>query len=227
MTEKSLLQVPPELTIIFGDDGFGVYDLRTTGGPYIEPPAPDTQPPAAPALTLYSQRDERWRYTYYAGGETFGSAGCYTVAVAMMLSLAGYTDTPPVVAEKLRAAGCYVGAMLAHPDRIPNAYPLMRYDGPVDVSKDGPLRWHDGGADIARFNEELAKGPIIAEFDFIPATAEFNQHFVVALRYTDDGKDLVIADPWDGTETRLMLRYAQSSWELKRALFGVRLLRVK
>jgi len=181
----------------------------------------------APGLTLYSQRDPRWRNLVYAGGMTFGKAGCYVTAVAMILSLAGYTDDPPTVAAKLREAGCFSGALLGRPDRIPDAYPRMRYDGPVDVSHDGPLRWHHGAADMKRFKAELAKGPCIFEADFIPITAKFNQHFCVAERFTPDGKDLIIADPWDGTRTRLLERYAQDHWDLSRALYGMRLLRIK
>lgn len=181
--------------------------------------------PPPSQITLYSQRDSRWRNEVYAGGMTFGKAGCYTVAVAMILSLAGYTDTPPMVAANLRAAGCFSGALLGRPDRIPNAYPLMRYDGPIDVSQDGPLRWHDGRADMARIQQELAQGSIIMEADFIPPTAKFNQHFFVAEGFTPDGKDLIICDPYDGVRTKLLERYAKDSWNLARAVYGLRLLR--
>lgn len=178
-------------------------------------------------LPLYSQRDPRWRNKVYAGGMTFKAAGCYVTSVAMMLGLAGYTDDPPTVAAKLCKVGCFSGALLGRPDRIPAVYPLMRYDGPVSVGKDGPLRWHHGEADMKRVKKELDKGPCIIEVDFIPPTAKFNQHFVVAERFTADDKDLVIADPWDGTRTRLLERYAQDHWDLKRAIYGMRLLRVK
>jgi hypothetical protein len=179
-----------------------------------------------PELTLYSQRDPRWRDEVYAGGMTFGQAGCYVTSVAMILSLAGYTDTPPEVAAKLREAGCFSGALLGRPDRIPDAYPLMRYDGPVDVSRDGPLRWHHGFADMERVALELEAGPVIMEADFIVATKKFNQHFVVAEAMTEDGDDIFIADPWDGSATRLLERYAQGTWSLERTVYGLRLLRV-
>jgi len=171
------------------------------------------------SVMLYSQRDPRWRNLIYAGGLTFAAAGCYVTAVAMILSLAGYGDEPPIVAAKLREAGCFSGALLTRPDGIPAAYPTMRYDGAV--------LWHKVAADLEKFKAELSKGPVIIEVDFVPPTAKFNQHFVVAERLTSDGNDLVIADPWDGTRTKLLERYAKDSWDLGRALYGMRLLRVK
>lgn len=179
-------------------------------------------------MILWSQRDPRWRNQVYAGNTTFGTAGCYVVCVAMMISLAGYTDDPPTVAQKLRDANCFSGNLLTRPDRIPDAYPRMRYDGPVDVSKDGELRWHNRRLtddDWTRFCQELEQGALIMEVDFNPASTEFNQHFVIAETLTPDKNDIIIADPWDGAATRLLERYAQDHWDLRRAIYGVRLLR--
>lgn len=196
--------------------------------PGVDPsPGPQIPPPPHPSLTLYSQRDPRWKDLIYAGDKRHGTDGCYVSAVAMILSLAGYADSPVVVAEKLRNVGAFSGAFLSKPEKIPDAYPLMRYDGPFDVSRDGPLRWHDGSCDLPRFMQELESGPLIMEVDFKHQTQEFNQHFVVAVRALDEGRDILIADPWDGTETRLMQRYAGADWDLKRTIYGVRLLRVK
>ena len=171
-----------------------------------------------PSLTLYSQRDPRWRNLVYAGGLTFAAAGCYVTAVAMVLSLAGYEDDPPAVAAKLRKAGCFSGALLTRPDKIPQAYPLMRYDGAA--------LWHKVAADMEEFKIELSKGSMIIEVDYQPG-GPFNQHFVLCLGWADDGKDLIIADPWDGVKTKLLTRYAQDHWDLGRALYGMRLLRAK
>jgi len=184
------------------------------------------QEPQPAMLTLYSMRDPRWRDLEYAGGVTFATAGCYVVAVAVVLSLAGYTDDPPEVARKLRDAGCFGGANLSRLSYIVDAYPLMRYDGPIDASKDGPLRWHDCPADLERLRIELEQGPVIIEADFVTVTPAFNQHFCVALGFTDTGDDIWIADPWDGSETLLLERYAQDHWDLARAVYGVRLLRI-
>lgn len=176
----------------------------------------------APPLTvyemaLYSQRDARWRDREFAGGMTFGQAGCYVACVAMVISRAGYIDDPPLVAGKMAAAGCFSGAYLAYPERIITCYPKILYAGALD--------WRNKPADLGRLKAELAKGPVICEVDFTPGGV-LNQHFVVVERFTTDDADLEIADPWDGSRTRLMQRYALANWNVARALFGARLLRI-
>lgn len=183
----------------------------------------ELQPDTA-LITPYSQRDPRWIDLEFAPGVKFGTDGCYVTAVTMITSLAGYHDTPPTVALKLHAAGCFTGAYLSRATLIPQAYPNLRYDGPNFVSRDGPLRWHKCDADVERFRAELAKGPVIAEIDYHPG-GKFNQHFVVVEDWAPDGEDLCIIDPWDGAYTRLMQRYGRPEWTLERALYGVRLLR--
>lgn len=181
----------------------------------------------------YSQRDPRWAQQIYAGGVTFQGGGCYVVSVTNLLHYIGYDDDPPTVASKLRDAGCFEGPNLSHPDLIPTAYPKSRYDGPVDVSQDGPLRWHNRAADMDRVWAELAKGPIIAEVDFRPSTAEYNQHLVVIESWNQEaGDDVIIIDPWDGARVALLERYALTWFvllghprALKNAICGLRLLR--
>lgn len=171
-------------------------------------------------MAPYSQRDPRWRNTAYAGGRTFGQVGCYVVCVAMVASLAAYDDEPPDVAAKLRDVGAFSGALLSRPDRIPHAYPRLVWDG--------SLNWRQSGANLARLRRELAAGPAIIEVEFRPGGARppQDQHFVVAEHFTDDWRDLVVVDPWDGTRTRLLRRYALDNWDLGRAVYGMRLLRV-
>lgn len=165
-------------------------------------------------VTLYSQCDPRWRSLIYAGGTTFCKAGCYVVSVAMMLSLAGYDDTPPVVAANLRNANCFSGNLLTRPQNISDVYPRVRYEG--------TYQWHDRPADMSRIRSSLETGPVIMEVDFRPGY-KFNQHFVVAEKLVDG--EIIIADPQDGVRTRLMERYAQGHWDLARAIYGLRLLR--
>ncbi len=181
------------------------------------------EPPPLYSVTPYSQNDPRWKHLEYAGGTTFGRAGCYVVCAAMIVG-----EEPPTVAEKLREAECFSGNLLTKPQNIPNAYPGFKYDGPNDVSKDGPLRWHHGKADMERFHAELRKSPVITEVDFEPG-GEFNQHFVVCLEWDEVKEDILVLDPWTGTERFLLETYSVvwQHWDLARAIYGVRLLRPK
>lgn len=176
------------------------------------------EPPIS-GVTPYSQRDPEWRNEIYSGNCTFGEAGCYVTSVAMINSFAGYTDNPPETAEKLRNAGAFNGCYLSRAGRIPNAYPKMEWAG-----RDN---WRTVPADLNKLRKELEKQPTIIEVDFVPATSKIDQHFLVAVEFTEDGKDLVCIDSWDGSQIKLLQRYAQSTWDLGRAILGMRKLRVK
>lgn len=175
-----------------------------------------------PQLTAYSQRDPRWKDDVYAGGKTFGQAGCYVVCVAMIASVANYELTPPEVAEKLRDVGCFEGPNLSYPQNIPQALPRLAYGGTID--------WRKKRADIDRLQTELNYGPTIVEVEFNPGGTQppDDQHFVVAEKLVSNGAaELLITDPWDGAATRLLERYALDHWDLGRAIYGLRLLRVQ
>jgi len=177
------------------------------------------QAPPTPTMALLSQRDARWRDVVYANGRTIGTNGCYVVSVAMIASLAGYTDEPPEVARKLREAGCFVGGDLRYLARVPKAYPKLVCGGLVN--------WHGGDADLVRLRAELEHGPVILEVDCHPGGTPppTDAHFCIAESFTADGLDLNIADPWDGTRLELLARYALKSWDLGDAVWGMRLLR--
>jgi len=174
----------------------------------------------SPEMTLYSQRDPRWKDEFYAGGLTFGQAGCYVCCVALIASLAGYDYGPPTMAEILREAECFAGGQLLWPERVTALLLYLRWDGRAD--------WRDVPADLERLARELEQGPVIIETEFRPGgdMPPQDQHFVVAEEFTASGDDLLIADPWDGTYTRLLERYALNHWDVARAVYGMRLLRV-
>lgn len=200
--------------------------LRVVARPSSSPtlPAPDAGVSAGEndrhwtGMTLFSQNDPRWRDQEYAGGVTFGQAGCYVTCVAMVLSLSGYEDTPLEVARRLRQAKCFNGPLLTIPENIPQAYPRMRYDGTV--------RWHESDAQLTELWTALRDAPVIIEVDYKPGGA-FNQHFVVAVDWDEETLDLVIVDPIDGQEAQLIDRYSPEwqNWTLARAIYGMRLLR--
>ena len=137
----------------------------------------------------------------------------------MILSYAGYIETPPEVAAKLRGYQCFEGGYLSKPQNIPDAYPRLTWEGRVD--------WRAGPADLDALFGYVDDYPTIVEVDAHPGGTPppVDAHFVIATGYADDGSDLWIADPWDGSETLLLERYALDYWDLARAVYGVRLLR--
>jgi len=167
--------------------------------------------------TPYSQRDPAWRNAVFAGGLTFARAGCYVTALAMKASTVGSQLTPPQIAQLLRSARIFSGAQLIHPERVPAVIPALVWQGRTD--------WRARPADLATLDHMLAHwGPQIIETEFRPGgdRPPADQHFVLALAFTFGRGDLIIIDPWDGAQTHLLERYALDSWDLARAIFGVR-----
>lgn len=171
-------------------------------------------------MRRFCQRDPRWRDFVFAGGKTIGQKGCYLCCAAMIASLAGYPDSPPDLALGFERAGVFSGADLQYPERISLVYELLRYDGAID--------WRSAPADLDRLQEELERGPVILEVEFIAGGERppQDQHFVLAISFTKNAQDVIIVDPWDGWERSLLDRYAMEGWDLARAIYGMRLLRV-
>ena len=174
-----------------------------------------------PRVLAYSQNDERWALDYYAGGETFGKAGCLVVAVSMIASLAYAEEMlPPDVARALRLAGAFEGELLSHPARIPVALGLLQWAG-VD-------HWRDGPADLDALEREIAAyGATICEVKWAPngpSPEKGNQHFIVVEGL--DAADAQIVDPWDGQRKQLsQTRYRLPGWTVARTLYGMRKIR--
>jgi len=192
---------------------------------YVCVPAPEPEPTPDPALRViaYSQNDPRWKHQVYAGGTTFGTAGCLVVSVAMIASLV-YADkfTPVDVARHLRSVGAFNGAMLSHPARIPAAFDRLEWGGVA--------HWRVKPADISALSRELATfGATICEVKWTPngpSPEQSNQHFVVVEGL--DGDDAAIVDPWDG-ERKLLSesRYRLEGWDVARTLYGMRMVRAR
>jgi hypothetical protein len=194
----------------------GKWSFSVTFGEWVDNP-PYTPPRE---MTLYSQNDPRWTLQEYAAGTTFGEAGCYVCCVAMVASLTGSLDGPPVIAKALHNANCFDGNLLTRPENIPDACPGLGYYG--------TYRWHDVAADMDIVYDNLRRGPVIMEVDFEPG-GEFNQHFVVATEWNEETGDIKIADPWNGEYKMLPAAYSPvyGGWSLGRAIYGLRCLRLK
>ncbi len=223
MSKNYLILADEQAMLQFLPDGKPPEGLRLLVGEVVfrwadeEPEQPDT--PEPPSLQPYSQRDPRWKDEEYTPGWTFGAAGCLVVAYTIMLSLGGYNDDPPTFARRLRETipGVFKDGELVKPQEIPNLYPQMEWAGKLD--------WVRTAADMDRVHHELERSPVVMQVDFKPGGG-LDTHFVVAEGFTPDGKDLLIIDPFDGASTRLLERYALDSWDLARAIYGLRLLRV-
>jgi hypothetical protein len=176
------------------------------------------KPPTGNSLVPYSQRDPRWSSIEIYPGYTLGGVGCLITCVSMVASLAGYDDTPDEVLSNLKTAGAMRAQYLAHPEKIPSAYKNLEWLGARD--------WRKKAADLDNLKDLLSYGPVIIEVEFKPGgdPPPTDQHFVLAKGFTENDQDLEIIDPWDGAETRLLERYALSQWNLKRAIYGARLL---
>lgn len=169
-------------------------------------------------LHLYSQNDPRWASYQIAPGRTMGGYGCYITCIAMFLPLAGYWDTPPQVAERLRNAGVLQDALVAKPERIALAYPGVRFVARYD--------WANVPADVSLLGEEWRKGrQVLLEVEFSPGGSRppADQHFVLLYQWEENP---YVADPYDGVVRRLLPRYGLPSWDAARAIYGARIFEV-
>lgn len=168
------------------------------------------QAPETTTVTAYSQNDPRWKDTIFSGDATFGQYGCFVTSISSWMN-----EEPPVVAAKLREAGCFNGAMLSYPANISIAYPSVTWAGFA--------HWREGNVDVAMLRQEIEReDAAICEVRWDPSKPPVpnNQHFVVVEAL--NGNDATIMDPWDGKHKQLSAsRYAIGHPGLS-ALTGIR-----
>lgn len=142
-----------------------------------------------------SQRDSRWS-DYPLGedtghGKTIGSWGCLLVAYNMMARYLGLTEMlPPAFNDHFVETGAMSrqftldGALAtAYPDRVEYGGYLTRADNETGMQ--------------LKIEESLKAGiPVPAEVDFVPQTAERDQHWVLIIGIKDGAYMMV--DPWYG-----------------------------
>ncbi len=184
----------------------------------------ESDAPTVAQITPYSQNDPRWGHKVYASDYTFARAGCYVTAVAMIASLAYYTDDPPAVAAKLRAADCFNGAMLSYPAKIPDAFQRLEWSWGAYYNRPGKLMQPPRMDKIRAHLDEY--GALILKVDYKPDNYLYNMHFVVAVAHAPG--DFEIIDPLDGVRVSLLERYGVTrGWTAAQAVFGYRALRVR
>lgn len=231
---------PPErLAIAYPtEDGLCWYEYTYTGNRLFLGEAPDPAPRVDwRGIVRYSQNKPQWRDSEYAGGTTFGTAGCYVVGFSMLVQETEPDAllTPPEVARILRDAGAFNGNLLSNTDRIPVAFPQIEVKSPETR---GALHYRDTAADMEYIAVELEDGPLIAEVAFDPkkpvtwvdadGKRHWNQHFVLIVSADAENDTAMIVDPWDGELKEITTsRYALPGWKASRIITGLRLLRIK
>ena len=232
---SAVQNTPQRLAIAFPDgEGLTWHEYAATGNVLFMGEAPDPEPevqehiePDWSGIGRYSQNDPQWKDLVYAGGTSFGSAGCFVVCVAM-LAQASEPDallTPPEVAWSLRNAGAFQGNLLSNPQYIPSAFPNLTIDS---LETRGAIHYRDKAADMEYIAAELVNGPLIAEVAFDPhKRPQESQHFVLIVSVDLEADTAMIADPWDGELKELTTsRYALPGWKASRIITGLRLVRL-
>lgn len=85
------------------------------------------------------------------------------------------------------------------------------------------VKWERVGADLDMLRAALAKHAQVVQVDFKPETTPLDTHFVCALGFTVDGRDLEMIDPWTGKRGELLDVYSKAGagWDLARAVYAL------
>lgn len=165
------------------------------------------------SIEKLSQNDERWKFKRIGNTtSTIGNFGCYLVSLCMYLRFCGYDYYPDTLNEAFKVSGCYNGDLIIG-DKVAAVF---------NGSFDGIEDYTNTPANIGRIKAILDSGkPVICEVDFNSATYKKDQHFVLAVGYTDS--DLIINDPWTGEEYFLTAKYPNLTYPtLEGAVMGIR-----
>jgi hypothetical protein len=167
----------------------------------------------------YSQLDPAWQGDQLGEGQaTIGSWGCLMTCMAMALTAFGTPVTPPQLNQLAKTKGAFTGSAISF--LAPWYAGQLKYKGNVASWPDSgvPQSVPPTGDPIQRIDDALAEGHIvIAQVDTKPNNGFFNsnneQHWVVIVKRTADGKDYLMIDPLTlpqhaGTQPRsLMSKY--------------------
>jgi hypothetical protein len=124
-------------------------------------------------MTLYSQRDSRWKNQKFGKDATIGVYGCTLTCIAMMLDI-----TPDIVARKLDEANAFSGNLIIW-QRVEKAFPQLKY-----VKRNKTYN-----------NEDVKKNlPCLVEVDFDGTPRIDQRHWVL---FKGNQK---MYDPWTGKE---------------------------
>ncbi|MCA9367931.1 hypothetical protein KC887_06760, partial [Candidatus Kaiserbacteria bacterium] len=182
------------------------------------PNPPDPQPPPdLPYLDVYplSQRDPVWANAVLGEptghGKTIGNWGCLLVAYNMLARYWNITDRFPGAENAHYVSVGAFSNQYIQPAALRTAYPNQ-------VAYDGYLT-RDSSAMRPKIREWIDNGwPVACRVDFIPSTAQWDQHWVLVNGYIGD-TDFYMADPWHGDITIVNDRYPIAGSDILEAIF--------
>ncbi len=143
---------------------------------------------------MYSQRDANWSNTLLGNSSSsaIGNYGCYLTSMAELITWAGGAVNPPELNEKLKAAGYFSDDIINNRQAPSLLYPeLLEWGGSTEWS---------GAANLSACALD-DNTRYIALIDSTQSQSGLQSHFVLVVGTT--GSDLVILDPWTGTEKML------------------------
>lgn len=214
------LEPGTEFTMTFGEWRYdAVIGNRQLVGPNVKPT------PAPYPMQHFYQSDSRWKNKSLLGSTyTIGGWGCALCCATSVVSQAD-PDIDPYKLNALLLESHPAGNGLLLWEAVAALYTDVVYDGPANRWQDGDLIWVHIAADMERVKLELTCGPVIMQVDYKPG-GKLNSHFVIAMGWNREGTDILLYDPVKGRETLLLQDYGVVGWELSRAIYGLRLLRL-
>ena len=174
-----------------------------------------TYPQIPDGVTMYGQRDDRWKNVKLGFSDyTLGAKGCLVTCLAMLANVTPVEMNDALKAVDGFAVDDYGQKSLIIWDRVPEAMPSLSWHG----SK----VWEKIPADMGKVWAEIDSEKIsIIRVDFYPGTPQCDHHFVLGYGRTGV-EDMAIIDPWTGTVTGLLERYGDDHGSgLSRWIFGL------
>ena len=199
---------------IAGVDGTEKYRLEcpaSSGTFFVPEPEPE---PVEPRVIGFSQRDPKWAAIHLGGSSlTMGGSGCAVTSATMVATLADPTMNPLKMVTYLNANNGFTSGGNLYWGKIAEGIPNMRFVNYV--------KWESVPANMDYVRTTLSYHAQAIQVDFKVETVPLDTHFVCALGFTADGKDIDIIDPWTNTRTTLLKAYALPGWTLARAIYAL------
>jgi len=157
----------------------------------------------------FSQRNPLWASDKMLPSAcTVGASGCAMTAATSLASMLDRSLTPKIMNDWLSRDGGYLSDGRLMWTKVAERVDGMKY-----------IWYHvwPVGADLIGLTAMLEKAPVVIKVDFYPG-GTIQSHFVLALGI--DGDDILILDPWTGTERYLLAAYGDGIMNLENVVLA-------